>query len=231
MSMRLVWYAKSVPASFPCDPSVEFQPGMLAQLTTVGNQIMATVSNGMAPFGIIDEIRTKSFTAVAWNEDIILPVTGVPNTSGQLVIAEDKMAMLKNSNIVKSSFISTTKCLLNEVNGVITFLAGTPLNFDIDGDGNMDAIRAIVNYTYHIPNMPGDDSVAGSGRMTVWYERMIFQTDQFETNQAYPLNAPLFCSEKGMFTTRKPSPNHPAIGMVTAPPSGIGASMLEVLWY
>lgn len=229
--MKLVWYAKAIPASYICDPSVEFQPGMIAQLTTIGNQVMATVSNGMAPFGIIDEIRTKSFTSISWNEDIILPVDGVPNSSGQLVLGRDEIALLKNSNIVKSSFVSTVRCILNEVNGVVTFLAGTPLNFDIDGDGTMDSIRAIVNYTYYMPNMPGDDSTIGSGRMTVWYERMIFQTDQFETNQAYPLNAPLFCSEKGLFTSRKPSPNHPAIAMVTAPPSNVGASMLEVLWY
>lgn len=230
MSLRLIQYGKALPASFPCDPSVEFQPGMLAQLTTVGNQVMATVSNGLAPIGIIDEIRTKSFTAVSWNETIILPVTGVSSGSG-LVLSEDKMTTLKNPNIVSSSFISTVECELNATNGVITFLAGTPLNFDIDRDGTMDAIRAIVNYTYHVPNVPGDDSTLGSGRMTVWYDRMIIQTDQFETNRTYPINAPLFCSEKGMFTTRKPSPNHPAIAMVTAPPGPIGTSALELLWY
>lgn len=229
--MRLIWYGKALPASYPCDPSVEFQPGMIAQLTTIGNQVMSTVSNGMAPFGIIDEIRTKSFTAVSWNETIIVPATGVSNNANQLVLVEDKMATLKYPNIISSSFISTVRCELNDVNGVVTFLAGTVLNCDLDNDGNMDAIKAIVNYTYYVPNVPGDDSTAGSGRMTVWFDRMIIQTTQFETNQSYPVNAPLFCSEKGQFTTRRPSPNHPAIAMVTAPPGPIGTSMLELLWY
>lgn len=229
--MRLVWYSKALPASMICDPSVEFQPGMVAQLTTIGNQVMVTVSNGMAPFGIIDDIRTKAFTAISWNETVILPVTGVLNSSNQLVLAQEAMTTLRFPNVVKSSFISTVRCELNEVNGVIKFLPGTVLNYDIDEDGNPDAIKAIVNYTYNIPNTPGDDSTIGSGKVTVWFDRMIFQTDQFETNQAYPVNAPLFCSEKGLFTTRKPSPNHPAIAMVTAPPGPSANSMLELLWY
>ena len=66
--------------------------------------------------------------------------------------------------------------------------------------------------------------------MTVWYNRMFFQTDMFETNQQYPVRANLYVSEAGMFTTRRPSAIHPAVGMVVAPPSPQNV-LLEILWF
>ena len=66
--------------------------------------------------------------------------------------------------------------------------------------------------------------------MTVWFERMFFQTDQYETNQQYPVRANLYVSEVGFLTTRRPSPIHPAVGMVTAPPTPMNP-MIEILWF
>lgn len=220
----------ALPASFICDPSAEFQPGQLAELTVIGNQIMATVSNGTAPIGVIDDIKTRAFTNVSWNEVVIVPAVGVVAPGGKLVTPVDIKAELRKPNILQSSFLSTVNVVLNPINGIITFLAGTELNFDLTGSGTPNAIRTIVNYTYQVANIPGDDSTQGSGRVTVWYNRMFAQTDQFETNQQYPLRANLFCSETGFFTTRKPSPIHPAIAMVTAPPTPMN-SMIELLYF
>jgi hypothetical protein len=229
MTFRLVHSSTALPASFICDPSVEFQPGMIAELTTRGNQIMATVSNGTAPLGIIDEIKTKAFTSVSWNETVILSCVGVPGPGGKIVLAADIKYELRKANIIANTFQSTVNVLLNPINGVITFIAGTELNFDLAGTGTPDAIKAIVCYTYYVPNIPGDDSTQGSGRMTVWYNRMFFQTDQFETNQQYPLRANLFVSEAGLLTTRKPSNFHPCVALVTAPPSPM-IKYLECFW-
>jgi len=203
---------------------------MVAELTVIGNQTMATVSNGTAPLGIIDDIRTRSFTNVSWNETILVPAQAVPNSSGQLVTPVDIKAELRRPNIVKNSFSSTVKVMLNPVNGVITFLAGTPLNVDLTGAGQPNGIKAIVSYTYEVPNIPGDDSTVGTGRVTVWYQRMFAQTNQFESNQVYPVRANLFVSELGFLTTRKPSPIHPAIAMVTASPSPLNP-LLEFLFF
>lgn len=226
--LRIVQVGNALPASFLCDPSAEFQPGMIAELAIIGNQVMATVSNGTAPLGIIDEIKTRAFTNVSWNEQIIVPATGV-NSGGVLVTPIDIKTELKKPNIIPSSFTSTVNVRLNPVNGVITFLEGTPLNCDLTGSGTPNAIKAFVNYTYHVANVPGDDSTAGTHRMTVWYERMFFQTNQYETNQQYPLKANLFVSELGFLTTRKPSAIHPAVAMVTAPPTPLNP-YLEALW-
>lgn len=228
--LRLIQVGNALPASFICDPSAEFQPGMISELTVIGNQVMATVSNGTAPIGIIDEIKTRAFTNVSWNEVVIVPATGVVGPSGQLVTPIDIKAELRKPNILQNSFNSTVNVVLNPVNGVITFVAGTALNFDLVGSGTPNAIRTIVNYTYQIANIPGDDSTMGSGRMTVWFSRIFFQTDQYETNQQYPVRANLYCSEVGLLTTRRPSAIHPAIAMVTAPPSPL-CPFIEALYF
>ena len=226
--LRLVQIGNSLPASFICDPSAEFQPGMIAELTVIGNQVMATVSNGTAPIGVIDDIKTKAFTNVSWNETVIVPATGVMS-GGVLVTPIDIKAELRRPNIIPSSFNSTINVVLKPINGVITFVAGTQLNLDLTGSGTPNAIKAIVNYTYMVANIPGDDSTQGSGRMTVWFNRGFFQTDQYETNQQYPVRANLYVSEVGFLTTRRPSAIHPAVAMVTAPPTTMN-TMLEVLW-
>lgn len=209
----------NLPASFIRDPSAEFLPGMLAQLTVSSNTVMATVSDGTAPLGIIDDIRTRAFAAPAWNEVITVPVPNpVLNGNNQLVTPVNIQTTLAHAYIDSLSFLSSVDVALIPTNGVITFLAGTPLNYDAIGSGTPNAIRTICNYTYQVPNIPGDDSTLGSGRITVWFSRMFFQTDQFETNQVYPVNANLFCNEHGLFTTRKPTPISPSIAILTAPP-------------
>ena len=192
---------------------------------------MATVSNGTAPIGIIDDVRTRAFTNVSWNETVIVSVpNGVPGPNGTIVTPYDVRADLRRPNIISSSFNSTVDLVLNPVNGVVTFIKGTPLNCDLTGAGQPNAIKAIVNYTYQVANIPGDDSTAGSNRVTVWYNRMFAQTDQYETNQQYPLRANLYCSERGFLTTRRPSAIHPAIAIVTSPPSAL-MPFLEFMWY
>jgi hypothetical protein len=195
----------------------------------MGNQIVATISNGLAPIGIIDDIKTKAFTNVSWNEVVIVPAASIIGPGGVPVTPVDVKAELRKANIISNSFTSTINVALNATNGVITFVAGTPLNFDLTGSGSPNALRTVVNYSYYVPNIPGDDSTTGSGRVTVWFQRMFFQTDQYETNQQYPVRANLFVSETGFLTTRMPSAKHPAVAMVTAPPTPMNP-MIEALW-
>jgi hypothetical protein len=229
--LRLIQTGYSLPTDFPIDPSAEFMPGSIAELTVIGNQVMITVSSGTAPFGIFDDIKTKAFTAVSWAETIAVPAVGVPGPNNTLVTPIDVKAELKHAYIVPRSFISTVPVALNEINGIITFPAGTPLNFDAYGQEQPNSLRTIVNYSYKVANIPGDDSTLASGRATVWFSRMLFSTSQFETSQVYPVKSNVYCSETGLFTTRRPSPIHPAIGMVIAPPSPIGNGMLGIMWY
>lgn len=228
---RIVQAGNALPTVFPVDPNAEFQPGQIAQLGVMGNNIICGVSDGTAPIGIIDDIKTNAFTAPSVDEvRIATNVIAVRDSSGQLVAATDVRVELENPNVIPSSFTtSPVDVELVARNGVIVFPAGTPLNFDADGDGTPDAIRTVVSYTYQIPNVPGDNSTFSSGKVTVWFQRMIAQTDQYETNQRYPINANLFVSEKGLLTTRQPSPDHPGVAIVTGSPSAIFGT-LEFLW-
>lgn len=226
--LRLVQVGNSLPFSFTVDPNSEFQPGQIAQLNVSGNQVVCGVSDGTAPLGIIDDIKTNSFTSASIDEVVIVPTVGVLS-SGKLVTAMDIKTELENPNIVERSFLTDVDVLLIPRNGVIVIPQGTELNFDNAGSGTPDSVRVVVSYTYQVPNVPGDNSTLGSGRVTVWFQRIIAQTDQFETNQRYPVNANLFVSETGLLTTRMPSPNHAAVAMVTAPPTSLQGS-LEFLW-
>ncbi|HVI41791.1 MAG TPA: hypothetical protein VM577_14155 [Anaerovoracaceae bacterium] len=228
--LRIVQVGNTLPFSFPVDPNAEFQPGQIAQLSVMGNQVVCGVSDGRVPIGIIDDIKTKSFTAAAIDEVIIAPAVGVPGPNNTIVTPVDIKIELANPNVLPSSFVSDPVDVeLIPRNGVIIFLAGTPLNFSMTDSGVPDAIRTRVSYTYQIPNIPGDDSTAGSGRVTVWFSRIIAQTDQYDTAVRYPVNATLFVNEKGQLTTRRISDEFPGVAIVTGPPTTIH-SALEFLW-
>lgn len=228
--LRLVQVGNALPHSFIVDPAAEFMSGSIAQLTTMGNNIVCGLSNGSAPIGIIDDVKTSSFWAPSIDEVVIAPlIAGVRNSANQLVTPNDIKVELRNPNVRADSFTSNVDVELNWRNGVITFLAGSVLNYDMDGDGTPDSLRAVVSYQYQIPNMPGDDSTIGSGRVSVWFMRGIFESDCFDTSQRYPLNASLFCNSKGQFSTKQEDPNFPGVAIVTAPPGGI-LSTLQFLW-
>lgn len=228
--LQILSTGNSLPWSWIVDPSAQFEPGQVGQLTVIGNQIMVTVSDGTAPIGVIDDVKTKAFTAIAWNETVIVAATGVLNGAGKYVSTVDIKYELNNPNVSPSSFISIpVDVQLIPRNGVIVFPAGTELNFDLTGSGTPNAIKTIVNYSYQVPNVIGDDSTQGSSRCTIWFQRMLLSTDKFESNASYPINSNLFVSETGLFTTRQPTPNHPSVGIVTGSPSVL-SSMLELMW-
>ena len=220
--LRLISIGNSLPYQFPVHPSCEFLPGAFAQLAVYGNQIVATVSDGTAPIGIIDDIKTRAFSSISWDEPIIVPATGVAGPNNTLVTAVDIKTELRNPNIQPDSFVSIPVSVqLIPRNGVIIFPAGTQLNYDDGGTGTPNAIKTNVRYSYQIPNIVGDNSTLGSGRVTVWFQRGIFATDQYDTSASYPVNANLFVNECGLLTTKQSRAEIPSIGLVTAPPNSM----------
>jgi hypothetical protein len=232
MTFRIVQAGNALPMSYPVDPNAEFQPGMIAQLGVFGNNYVAGVSDGTAPLGIIDEIKTSAFTAPSIDEVVnaFVPEIARTTVSGNVYTTIDIPINLDNPNVLASSFTSNPVDVeLIPRNGTLIFPAGTRLNFNADGGAAPDSIRTVVSYTYQVPGIPGDDTTTGSGKVTIWFQRMIAQTDMYETNQRYPLNANLFVSECGLLTTRQPTPDHPGMGFVTGAPSAIHGT-LEFLW-
>lgn len=229
--LKVIHTAITLPISIPMDPTAEFEPGMIGQLKIIGNDIVCGVSDGTAPFGIIDDARTNAFKKSQIDEVIEIDISATEtDENGNLVNISEAIGFLEFSNIVNGSFTSTISVILNAVNGAVIVPAGTPLNFDFDGDGVYDGFRIIASYVYEVPNKPGDDTTLGSGRITIHYARGFYATDQFDTLQPYPLNATLYVGLEGKFTTRQPTSSHPGIAMVTGPPGATNGT-LELLWF
>lgn len=64
----------------------------------------------------------------------------------------------------------------------------------------------------------------------VRHGRSIWETDNFDVRQRYPINANLYIDQNGMFTTVRSTEQHPAVGMVLCPPTA-ESSALQLIWF
>lgn len=64
----------------------------------------------------------------------------------------------------------------------------------------------------------------------VRHGRSIWETDNFDVQQRYPVNANLYINQNGVFTPTRPTENHPAIGMVLFPPTADNLA-LQLIWF
>lgn len=228
--LRVIQPGTGRPISYPVDPNATFQPGMFAQLKKIGNDVVAGVSDGIAPLGIIDDIKDTAFTRPKVDEVIIIEATSITTDGYNYFLGADAMQTLQNANIVETSFVSDIPGIeLNAINGVVTARQGAQLNYTTPDSTTPNAIRVVSSYSYYVPNMPGEDTTLGSGRVTVWFTRGIFQTDQFEM-VPYAPNASLFVSPEGRLTSEMTLPNQPSIAMVTVPPSAHN-QILEFIFF
>lgn len=228
--LRVIHLENPHPISITVDGTAEFQPGMIGQLKVIGNDILCGVSDGTAPLGIIDDARTDAFTKAQTDEVVEIFVSASEiDSNGQLVSSVEVTGFLENPSIISRSFVSTIGVELNNVNGAIIVPAGTPLNYDSDEDGTYDSFRIVVSYQYRINTKPGDDTTLASGRLTLYYSRGWYSTDQFDTTQIYPVNATLYVGLDGKLTTKQVTAKHPGVAIVTGPPSSTNGS-LEFLW-
>jgi len=228
--LRIIQAGNALPASYPVDITSTFQPGQICQLKLIGNDIVMGLSDGTAPLGIIDDIKTSAFTQSVYDEVVIIRGIDITTDGYNYYTGRDALEPLKNASLIRSSFLSDYEGLiLNEINGVLTLPEGSRLNFDSDGDRKNDSVKTIVNYVYQVAALPGDDTTIGSNRITFWFQRGIFATDMYDTLQRYPLNSTLFVNEQGKLTTRQLTPNHPGIGIVSGPPTAMHGT-IEFMW-
>jgi hypothetical protein len=228
--LRIIQAGNTLSTSYPVDISSTFQPGQIGQMKLIGQDLVIGLSDGTAPLGIIDDIRTSAFTQTIYDEIVIIRGVDITTDGYNYYTGSDAKQELRNAGLLSSSFIADYEGLiLNPINGILTLPAGSRLNWDDNGDKLYDSVKTIVNYVYQVPSLPGDDTTIGSNRVTIWFQRGIFATDQFETLQRYPLNATLFVSENGKLTTKQLTANHPGIAIVLAPPSALDGT-LEFMW-
>lgn len=231
--LRLIQIGGSLPISYPVDPTATFSSGQIGQIKIIGNDIVMGLSDGTAPFGIIDDVRTSAFTQPVVDELVIIaaPDPSLVRTDGYNFYNTVPFTQnLANGGVVRSSFVADYDGLiLNDVNGILTLPKDSKLNWDSTGDGKYDSVKTICNYVYQVPHLSGDDTTIGSGRITVWFCRGLYSTDQFDTLQRYPINATLFVNEEGKLTTRQLTSSNPGVGIVTGSPTAL-ISDLEFMW-
>ena len=228
--LKIIQAGNALPISYPVDISSTFQPGQIGQMKLVGQDIVVGLSDGTAPIGIIDDIRTQAFTQTIYDEIVIIRGVDIQTDGYNYYTGKDAKQEMKNAGLMPASFVSDYEGLiLNPVNGILTLPAGSKLNWDEDSDGNYDSVKTIVNYVYEVASLPGDDTTIGSNRVTIWFQRGMFATDQFDSLQRYPLNATLFVNEEGKFTTKQLTENHPGVAIAVGPPSALDGT-LEFMW-
>lgn len=233
--LRVLHPGRHLPTHRTLDPNATFLAGMIGQLKFVGNEIVLGVSDGTAPFGVIEDSRSIAHIAPAIDEPFTITpdVSEIISTASGPALSVDKIAFLQNANILQQSFVSTKEGVeLIAVNGAVRVLAGTLLNAIANPlSSDFDSFVAHVRYSYYVPNRPGDDTTMGSGKISVWANPAgaIFTTDQFESAVPYPLNSALYVSQNGKLTTQQLMESQPAIAMVCVPPTRINEA-LEFIW-
>lgn len=224
--------------SFPVDPTARFEPGMIGQLAQQDNMIVMTVSDGRAPFGIIDDIKAVSLTATQQEEIVVITAQSFSEDGyGGFISDFIESQELENSNLVVDSFFTTSDVgvIVNYRNGTIKIPAGTELNFN-DGtvdEGIFNALKIKVSYRYYIPSEFGEDTTLASGKVSIRFDRGIYATDQYDTSTVYSLNDPLFVSAEGKLTTKSSEiggVGTPVVGTVTCPPTNL-SPFLEFFWF
>lgn len=84
-------------------------------------------------------------------EETVIVLAPAIQQGERLVTKEDVKYQLSNADVIPSSFFSSLVDLdLIPKSGVLIFPAGTPLNFDDDGDSILDSIKTVVSYNYQI---------------------------------------------------------------------------------
>ena len=108
--LRILESGNSLPYSFPVAPDAIFQPGTAMSLTVIGSQIFSTPSNGMSFIGVADDVKTNAFSAISWDEQIVVgpisPTILTTNGNGQLITTVDIKAELENPNVDENYFVS-----------------------------------------------------------------------------------------------------------------------------
>lgn len=199
---------------FKVDPTAVWEEGQVATLVSIAGEVFVRPYSGAAgevPLGIFWHSKAVTITRVEKEYVTLTGTDPIPLSHANLVSGSVRVT----NDTETTAYVENTDFAVNYVNGTIARI----------GTGAIpDGARVIVTYRYNIPasemvyqpqrfeRVP--DATLGSQEITVITGEAIIYTDQYDTAQAYPVNAPLYANAEGRITT---VPGGPVIGKVIAP--------------
>ena len=230
--LKIVELFGSVPESYLVDTASHFQPGHFASLKIKNGELVAGISDGLNPIGVLDDIRSNYIRKIVISELVTLicnPFDIMFSTKHSAFVTKCPIKIeLKHNNIVENSFICYEEGFkLDAKAGLLLIQEGTVCNVTTSNEtsishfvdkGTRNAFRLYCSYAYNVLSDRMDDSTKNSNRVTVWNKTIIAYTDMYDISQTYEKNVPLYV-ENGLLTSRKPTPHSKCIGMSLEEPT------------
>jgi hypothetical protein len=219
--LRIIESFNNLPIQATPNPDLICQPGHFASFQIKNGTAVISLSDGVHPYGIIDDIRSDVIRKVteSW-ETYIVPATDIEYNkyTKDLYTEQSLVVELKNKNIIASSFTSDIYGKLDSAIGTLTIPSGTMCNYTLPGSTTNNSLKFKCKYAYNIKLSKFEDSTIGTNKITIWNKNMIADTDMFDTTQEYVIGKPLYVAI-GLLTTKRNDYVCPAVGSVLKSPS------------
>lgn len=222
--LKIIETFNNSPICVSVSPNLQMQPGQIGSLVIKQGSPVLSISDGLNPLGIIDDIRSHVIRKVPEDINQLFVLTAInPMLNGdKYVLSQDQTFHLPHHNIIAASFTCNVNVILDLIAGKLTFVAGTICNFD------QKAIQFSCRYAYNTICDSLQDSISGTHRATVWTQNMIAETDIYDTTVEYPKYANLYVAH-GLLTTSRFDFMCKSVGIVLPCPE-MNYGLLRFLW-
>ena len=196
---KLVKIGGSEPGTISVDPNTTFQAGQIASYDANGAATLATSATN--PVGVFKWDKTSSKYAVSAREAVTVVAYATAYNFDHANVSSVLVEDLAGTDYTEGAGSDYT---INTTNGTITTTAS--------GTTSITAGETVyVTYTYEMTAADkeqagvnffnSNDDTQGSNKITMLQGGWRVYTDQFETDQNYAMNAQLYVSANGKFTS------------------------------
>ena len=196
---KLVKIGGSEPGTVGVDANTSFQAGQIATYDSAGAATLA--GSGDNPVGIFKADKASTVYAVSAREAVTIVALETAYS-----FAHANVSSVLVEDLAGTDYTVTTDYTINTTNGTITTTAS--------GSTTITAGETVyVTYTYEMTAADkeqegvnffnSNDDTQGSNKITMLQGGWRVYTDQFETDQNYAMNAQLFVSANGKFTSQE----------------------------
>ena len=198
---KLVKIGGSEPGTIGVDPNTSFQAGQIAAYDANGAATLA--GSGDNPVGIFKWDKTSTVYAVSAREAVTVVALETAYSFAHANVSSVIVENLAGGDYTEGA---GDDYVLNTTSGTITTTAS--------GTTSVTAGETVyVTYTYEMTAADkeqagvnffnSNDDTQGSNKITMLQGGWRVYTDQFETDQNYTMNAQLFVSANGKFTSQE----------------------------